>query len=81
MKYQVSLNGKQFEVEVEKGAVSAVPTGAAPHRHRLQQHRHPRQRRLGQQHRTQRPAGGETRRSAMPGSHSWMIRMHGRSGC
>ena len=30
MKYQVSLNGKQFEVEVEKGAVSAVPTGAAP---------------------------------------------------
>ena len=30
MKYQVSLNGKQFEVEVEKGSVSAVPTGAAP---------------------------------------------------
>lgn len=27
MKYQVSLNGKQFEVEVEKGSVSAVPTG------------------------------------------------------
>lgn len=26
MKYQVSLNGKQFEVEVEKGSVSAVPT-------------------------------------------------------
>ena len=25
MKYQVSLNGKQFEVEVEKGSVSAVP--------------------------------------------------------
>ena len=23
MKYQVSLNGKQFEVEVEKGSVSA----------------------------------------------------------
>ena len=30
MKYQVSLNGKQFEVEVEKGSVSAVLTGAAP---------------------------------------------------
>ena len=30
MKYQVSLNGKQFEVEVEKGSVSAIPTGAAP---------------------------------------------------
>ena len=30
MKYQVSLNGKQFEVEVEKGSVSAVSTGAAP---------------------------------------------------
>ena len=30
MKYQVSLNGKQFEVEVEKGSVSAVPTGPAP---------------------------------------------------
>ena len=29
MKYQVSLNGKQFEVEVEKGSVSAIPTGAA----------------------------------------------------
>lgn len=30
MKYQVSLNGKQYEVEVEKGSVSAVPMGAAP---------------------------------------------------
>lgn len=30
MKYQVSLNGKQFEVEVEKGSVSAVPNGTAP---------------------------------------------------
>ena len=30
MKCQVSLNGKQFEVEVEKGSVSAVLTGAAP---------------------------------------------------
>ena len=30
MKYQVSLNGKLYEVEVEKGSVSAVPMGAAP---------------------------------------------------
>ena len=30
MKYQVSLNGKQFEVEVEKNSVSAIPVGAAP---------------------------------------------------
>ena len=30
MKSQVTLNGKQIEVEVEKGSVSAVPTGAAP---------------------------------------------------
>ena len=29
MKYQVSLNGKQFEVEVDKGIGSAVPTGAS----------------------------------------------------
>lgn len=30
MKYLVTLNGKQYEVEVEKGSVNAVCTGAAP---------------------------------------------------
>ena len=30
MKYMVTLNGKQYEVEVEKGSVSAVAVGNAP---------------------------------------------------
>ena len=30
MKYLVTLNGKQYEVEVEKGSVSAVAVGKAP---------------------------------------------------
>lgn len=30
MKYMVTLNGKQYEVEVEKGSVSAVAAGNAP---------------------------------------------------
>lgn len=30
MKYLVTLNGKQYEVEVEKGSVSAVAVGNAP---------------------------------------------------
>lgn len=30
MKYMVTLNGKQYEVEVEKGSVSAVAVGKAP---------------------------------------------------
>lgn len=30
MKYMVTLNGKQYEVEVEKGSVSAVAIGKAP---------------------------------------------------
>lgn len=30
MKYMVTLNGKQYEVEVEKGSVSAVAVGSAP---------------------------------------------------
>lgn len=30
MKYMVTLNGKQYEVEVEKGSVSAVVVGNAP---------------------------------------------------
>nr|WP_297175070.1 biotin/lipoyl-containing protein [uncultured Agathobaculum sp.] len=30
MKYMVTLNGKQYEVEVDKGTVSAVPAGDAP---------------------------------------------------
>lgn len=29
MKYMVTLNGKQYEVEVEKGSVSAVAVGSA----------------------------------------------------
>lgn len=30
MKYMVTLNGKQYEVEVEKGSVSAMAVGKAP---------------------------------------------------
>lgn len=30
MKYMVTLNGKQYEVEVKKGSVSAVAVGSAP---------------------------------------------------
>ena len=52
MKYQVSLNGKQFEVEVEKGSVSAVPTGAAP----------------APAPAAAAPAGGETVAAPMPGT-------------
>ena len=52
MKYQVSLNGKQFEVEVEKGSVSAVPTGAAP----------------ASTPAAAAPAGGETVAAPMPGT-------------
>ena len=30
MKYMVSLNGKQYEVIVERGTVTGTPGGAAP---------------------------------------------------
>ena len=30
MKYMVSLNGKQYEVIVERGTVTGTPVGAAP---------------------------------------------------
>lgn len=78
MKYQVSLNGKQFEVEVEKGSVSAVPNGAAPAPHRLQQHRTRGGAGFGSSTRSS-ACRRRDRHSAHAGHHSGYP-MHGRSG-
>ena len=59
MKYMVSLNGKQYEVIVERGTVTGTPVGAAPA---------PAPKAAPAPAPAAAPAGGETVAAPMPGT-------------